>query len=68
MRRGFQFWPQNYIRITFDPLFCKKKTVENSLNRVFANFRRFLGRRWGQMLSDLNFEARFGILSPFSIS
>ena len=33
-----------------------------------ANFRTFFGHKGGQMLFDLNFDARFGILSSFSIS
>ena len=32
-----------------------------------ASFRHFLAQKGGQMLFDLNFAARFGILSSFSI-
>ena len=32
-----------------------------------ANFRQFFCHKGGQMLFDLNFDARFGILSSFSI-
>ena len=50
----------NYIDLHFRP-----KTVENWLNRVFYQFSSFLAKR-GKIFSDLNFEARFGILSSFS--
>ena len=49
-------------RITFDtPLY--KKTSKNGKIHDLAYFRQFLGQKEGQMLSDLNFESRFGILS-----
>ena len=59
--RGFRIWLQNSNQITFDHLFGKK-TVENGQNIIFHPFRQLLAKEGGQMLSDLNFEARFGIL------
>ena len=35
MTRGFQIWPHNSNRITFEPPLWQKKTVENGLNQVF---------------------------------
>ena len=59
--RKFQIWPQNLNRITFYPLFGHK-SVENM--DIFKNpyFRQFFGQQRGQILSDLNSTAKFGIL------
>ena len=42
--------------------FLAKKPVENGQNIIFHQFSAFFWPKWGQMLSYLNFEARFGIL------
>ena len=55
--RGVQIWLQNPNQITFDPLFGQAK----------KGVKCWPGKKGGQMLSDLNFEARFGILSFFGI-
>ena len=69
MMRGFQIWPQNSNRITFDPHFSQKKTVKNGNISDLAYFRQFF---WGgkrvPRLFNWSFEARFGILSSFRTS
>ena len=65
--REFQIWHQNSNRITFTPPFGQK-TVETGKISDLANFRRFFDQQVVQMLFDLNFETRFGILSSFSMS
>ena len=40
MMRGFQIWPQNSNRTTFDPR-LGKKTVKNRLSRAYSQFRQF---------------------------
>ena len=67
MTREFRIWPWNLNRITFDPLFGQK-TVKNRPNLDFPQFWPFFGQKGGQMLSDSNFKARFGILASFCIS
>ena len=66
MMRGLQIWPQNSNRIPFDPPFGKKN-CQNWQDTRFSQFSTVFGQKGGQMLFDLNFEARFGILSSFSI-
>ena len=59
MMRGFQIWHRNSNQITFDPFFGQKND---------ENWQKpFFGQKGGQMLSDLNSNARFGILSSFGI-
>ena len=66
MTRGFRIWPWNLNLITFDPLFGQK-TVKIEENRDLVCFWPFFGQKGGQMLSDSNFKARFGILASFCI-
>ena len=65
--RGFQIWPHSSNRKTFDPLFAKKKLSKISKIPNLANFRQFFWPNRTQMLSDLNSEARIGILRSFLI-
>lgn len=67
MIRGFQICHQNSNRITFAPHF-DQKPVKNLQNTWFSKFSTMFWPEKGQMLFNLNFEARFGILSSFSIS
>ena len=70
MMRGFQIWPQNSNPITFDPLFGQK-TVESRdfwKNPQKISRFEFFGQKGGQILSDFNSAARFGILSSIYIS
>ena len=66
MMRGLQIWPQNWNRIRFDP-FSGQKSCQNGLNWVFCQFPTVFGKKKVQVLTDLNSEARFGILSSFYI-
>ena len=50
MMRGFQIWPQNKNRISFDPLFAPK-TVENRLNRVLRQLSTVFGPKMGKCYS-----------------
>ena len=59
---GFLTLPQNSNKITFDALFGPKKTIKICYIGYFATFWVF-GQKGGQILFDLNFETRFGILS-----
>ena len=52
MMRGFQISPQNSNQITFDPLFGEKNLFDQKEGQM-------LGQKGGEMLFDLNFEARF---------
>ena len=52
--RGFQIWPQNSNQITCDPFLAKTLSKLVKIGYL-ANF------RGGQMLTDLNSEARFEI-------
>ena len=54
MMRGFQIWPQNSNQITCDPFLAKTLSKLVKIGYL-ANF------RGGQMLTDLNSEARFEI-------
>ena len=69
MKRGFQIWPQISNWISFHPFFGQKN-VENSdifkfpIKNLFSTV--FFQKK-GQMLTDLNYEARFEILSSFLI-
>ena len=56
MMAGFQIWPQN--QIIFDPFFVQK-TAQSRLNRVVRQFSTVFWSKRGQILFDLNFEARF---------
>ena len=58
--REFQIWPQNSNQMTFDPLLAQHLTPP--FDPTY-----FLGQKEGQMSFDLNFEAKFGILTSFSI-
>ena len=55
MIRGFQIWPSNSNRITFDPTSGRK----NMLNQKGV---KWCDKKGGQMLLDLNFDAIFEIL------
>ena len=67
MTRGFQVCPQDSNRIGFDPIFDQELPKIGKIP-VLAYFRPFFGQKWGKMLLDLSFEAKFGILSSFCIS
>ena len=67
MMRGLQIWSQNLNRITLDPFFGKKKLPKVVKIPDLSYFLHFWPNR-GQMLSYLNFEARFRILSSFCIA
>ena len=70
MMRGFQIWPQNSNRITFDPFFGQKN-VENWQSRyliepIFDSFfgekgvKCFLFQIWPQNLNGIIFDLVFG--------
>ena len=61
--RGFQIWSQNRAGIIFDPYFGQKKrqnTPDPRFQRVLGVF---FGQYRGKILSELNSETMFGILS-----
>ena len=58
----FPIWPQNLNRIAFDPVLNQKK-AENWQNTQFCQFQPSFCQKWGQVLSNLNFETGYGILS-----
>ena len=64
--RGFQIWPNNSNWITFDPPFGQNKHWK-CVTLDMLPILTVLGQNGGQILFDLNFEAKFGILSSFSI-
>ena len=66
MMRGFQIWPQNSSRITFDPLFGQKNYQKWAKYDILPTFDSFFTKK-GQILSDLNSEVTFIILSSFCI-
>ena len=59
--RRFQNLSQNLNRMTFDPFLAK-----NCENGKIVYFASFPIKKAGQMLSDLNSETSFGILSSFN--
>ena len=64
MTRGFHIWSQNLNLTTFGHLWPKiAKMAKNWMLPVFDHF---FGPKGGQMLSDLNFETRSGIISSFA--
>ena len=65
MIRRFKIWPQNSNRKIFDP--HSPKTAENWPSWKICQFSTFFWQKRRGMLFDYNFEARFGILSSFSI-
>ena len=67
LMRGSQIWSQNSNRITFDPLFDPKKT-QNLAKYPCSIFSTVFCPKGRHMLFDLNFEAKFEILSAFCIS
>ena len=66
MIREFQIWSQSSNRITFDPLWPKKRSKTAKID-FLLNSDFFWPKKQSRMLSDLNFETRFGILSSFNI-
>ena len=61
LMRGFQIWCQNWNRKTFDPLFDQKtRKWQNTQYGKFLTV--FFGSKGCQMLFDVNFEDKFGIL------
>ena len=60
--RGFQVWSPNPNWIRFESLFAPK-TVETNKIRYFTSFRPFYGQKERQMLSNFNFDTKFGILA-----
>ena len=54
MLRGFQIWPQNSNRITFDPLLSKikrRKLAQYPIQPILTVF----GHKGGKILFDFNF-------------
>ena len=66
MMRGFQIWPQNSNPIIFDP-FLGQKTVQKWQTTRYSVFLTVFWEQRGHILSDLNYEAKFRILSSFRI-
>ena len=62
LMRGFQIWSHDWNWITFDPIFGPKRW-KTGKTPYFVSFWPFFCHKWGQMLSNFNFETRFGILS-----
>ena len=46
--RGFQIWPQNSNRITFDP-FWPKNFRKLAKSDILASFRYFIGQNWDKL-------------------
>ena len=59
---GFQIWSQNWVWIIFDS-FLAEKQPKNRSNNNFGLFVLFFGQDMDQILSKLNSEATFEILS-----
>ena len=63
MMRGFQIWSHNSNQITFDRLFGPRTVDNRQAKWGILPLSAVFGQKEGQMLSYLNFENRFGILS-----
>ena len=60
---SIQIWSQNSNPITYDPILTTQKLPKVGKSGYFASFRPLFLQKKYQMLSDLNFETRFGITS-----
>ena len=60
---GIQIRSQNSNPITFDTLLTKQRSKTGKSGAYFASSSTGFSHKEGQVLSDLNFATRFGILS-----